>query len=71
VSFVVVLDATPAKLLAQAAARRAVTPELLIEEIASGVAVRGHIEKQRSFWFSWEQEQRTVHSGKRRQPAEV
>jgi hypothetical protein len=66
VQFVVLLHAVPAKLLAQAAARRAMTVESLIEGIASGVVVRGHIERQLEHWHSWQVEKRTMVLGKKR-----
>jgi hypothetical protein len=66
VSFVVLLHGVPAKLLAQAAQRRAMTVESLIEGIASGVVVRGCIERQLEHWHDWQIEKRTMALGKKR-----
>jgi hypothetical protein len=56
--FEIWLHAVPAKLAREAAQRRGMEPAELIEEVSSGVFVRGHIEKQREHWADWKLEKR-------------
>jgi hypothetical protein len=61
--FEIWLHAVPAKLATEAAQRRGMEPAELIEEVSSGVFVRGHIEKQREHWSDWKLSKRATWRG--------